>query len=279
MLLEAIGNSVGQYVALSSTNKSLAAAYVAKDFNYVFDTSSVASFLPQATTFLQNIPEDISRFQSLAKNVQDIENNNDKNDLTIQLIKNLNGLSDVDVNNLMPPELLGQLKAAQQDYAASTAILADEVTGYIQRLDSQAKVLLQAWDKTKKTEASSNVFGAITVVVDILTGLGIGGNAITQSIAKEFKEVTKGGATYDRLWNGIGLRTGQVGDMLQAAFNSGLWLSRLSGVVSIEGVYDKSKDADISTANNLKLLLERVKKYEEEEKWKQDRDPNPFVPI
>jgi hypothetical protein len=271
---------VGQYIALAATNKATAAAYAAKDFNYVFSTEKVASFFPQAQTFLSDIVEDLTRFRRLSANVSEIGYSMLRNDALINVIKGVYHLSDSDINDLMPPELLGQVKAAQQDYANSLAILANEVVRYTERLDDQAELIIKAWDATKKTDANAHIIGSITVVVDLLTALGIGGNATVQSIAKEFAEVTKGGAAYHRLWNGIGLRAGQVGDALQAAFNSGIWLDKLNNVKKISEVYDKVKDADVAIGENLKLLLERIKDYEEKERKRQEpSEPNPFIPL
>ena len=280
-LLAAFGNLVGQYQALSSTNKSAASAFAAKDFAYIFDTSSVATFLPQAIHFLSNIPADLNRFRSLLNNVTSIKSSIIQSETLISVMKGVYKLSDEDINNLIPPETLGEFKAAQMDYAQSVALLADQVVGYTQRLDEQAAILLSAWDATKKTEATSHVFGAITVVIDILTGIGIGGNAIAQSIFKDLKQALQKGANYDRLWNGIGLRAGQVGDMLQAALNSGVYLSKLGGIKSFDDIDNVARDADISIGTNLTALLERVKKYQQDEKSRQGEKepPNPFIPI
>ena len=270
---------MGQYIALSSTNKAAAYSYAAQDFNYVFSTDRVSTFLPQAQTFLSEMVADFGRFKKLESSVSEIGQEILKSEALISITKSLYKLSDEDINALMPPELLGQLRAARQDYANSLKALADGVVGYTQRLDEQAKIILKAWDATEKTESFNHIFGSITVVIDLLTSLGIGGNAITQSIAREWKEINKPGAKYDRLWNGIGLRSGQVGDALQAAVNSGIWLDKLN-IKKIGELYEKIQDADVSTGENLKLLLERVKSYEEDLRKRQEpSDPNPFIPL
>jgi hypothetical protein len=271
---------VGQLQAIASTNKATAAAYAAKDFNYVFSTENVGTFLPQAQTFLTDMMSDIQRFNDLQKNVSDISYAILKDQAVLDVAKKLYGFSDADINNLMPPELLGQIKAAQQDYANSLAILTNEVVVYTERIDDQAKTLLNAWDATKKAEATTQTFAIINLVIDVLTSFGIGGNAVAQTIFKDWKDATKRGARYDRIWNGIGLRSGQVGDALQTALNTGIWLNKLNGVKTMEEVYDKWKDRDISTGENLQKLLDRVRDYEEQERKRQEpSEPNPFIPV
>jgi hypothetical protein len=76
-----------------------------------------------------------------------------------------------------------------------------------------------------------------------MMSLGIGGNAIIQFASKEFKEVS---GTFDRFTNATWLRSGQLGDLAQAAGNTGYamknFASRSAGGMSgeVQGNTDNS---------------------------------------
>jgi hypothetical protein len=134
--------------------------------------------------------------------------------------------------------------------AKNAGVLGDISKEYVNKTDGTAAAYEQAWDRTKHNEKRKELFQSINTVLDLMTGVGIGGNALTQFVAKEFSEI---GKTFDRLTNAYWLRNGQIGDLAQAAMNSGYSFKNFASNTTMGMTNEIKGNADMANSHLVTL--------------------------
>ena len=265
------GELNGKLTALSSINRSKAAAIVGQDFSTVKAETSEGAFVPQVSHFLNEIVDDGKKLDNLGKDATTYQN--EVEDIKTGLFGVMrDGNYTLEATQAaIDPGLKGQLKAATEEMANSTATLAEAGKTYAQNLGDKAQELLGAWDQTKHLEHKADVANAISTVFSVFANVGIGGNAIVQSAIKDAAETMQ---DVGRVWNSLGLRVGQVENLFGAITNAGLSAWKGSNPASAAAQLD---GADATALAPVKGLYDRFSKYVDDFNNQEPPDPNPFV--
>jgi hypothetical protein len=241
---------------LASKYDSQSAFLGAQDVRYVEAGNNEAKFANQVGSFLQEIEADSLGYKELQSNNQPLMDKFTSLDAQLKQQAIDVGWTADDVRKHAPEQTaVGELN--YDTYVKAGAVLADATKTYVNKMDGTAAAYNQAWTKTKKNQYTAEVWGSVTAAIDVLTSLGIGGNAVTQFAMKEFKEV-KG--SFDRITNAYALRGGQVGDMIQAAVMAGFTVKNFSGKNDAAVLGELQGNTD-SAGTHVKSLADRFNQW------------------
>lgn len=266
------GQLVGEMNNFSSVNRSKAAALTGKDFSTITAESTEGAFVPQVKTFLQNILDDGTRVAALGKDGPTYQKEIDGIKLGISDLQSKGQFTDDEMKAALDPSTRGLLHAATEEFANSAATLADAAKTYGSRLDSKANELLGAWDQSKHNQKKGEIADAITSVFGLLANVGIGGNALVQSVLKDASKTLEG---VGEAWNSLGLRVGQVENLFAAVTNVDLQAWQKS---SPSGAASDINGIDTSGFSHLQTLADRFHKYVDDYNNQPIQDTSWFIP-
>jgi hypothetical protein len=245
----------------------------AQDVTYVEPKDTEQKILNVVSKFIREVKDDNTAYQSRTSQNPALQEKLNLRNKELDGLMAETRLTKEELRELAPTEMAVS-DESYDSLAKSAGSLADATTRYVTKMDRTAAELLEAWDTTKHTELTNDIFKSINIAVDLVTSFGIGGNAVSQFGLKELKEV-KG--TFDRVSNAWWLRQGQVGDMFQAIGNTGFQFSTVKAT-NADGLIADVETPTNATTENLRKLGTRFNDWITEYK-KPGPDPNPFVPI
>jgi hypothetical protein len=169
------------------------------------------------------------------------------------------------------PQAYAKVQAANDNWVNNYFKKVDSLKGYEETVESKSKAWLDKWDQVKKIEAKQDQADLINAVIDIATGMAIGGNAIGQLASKDFigswnKDGNRG--RYSAISNAFFLRTGQIGDMTQAVYTGSLKLNHLDKKntrnLTLGDAVGQLENRDDKTGTYLSQLQTRLQTYLDE---------------
>lgn len=247
---------------LAAKYDSQAAFLGAQDVNYVEAGNNEVKFLGHVGDFLQEVNRDQENYAALTKGNKSLQDQLASANATLSEIETQTGWTRDDLKKYAEAEMATS-DLSYDAMSKSAGVLADMTKSYVNKMDGTAASYIQAWDRTKHNEMKENIFNGINAMLDLFTGFGIGGNAVTQFAMKEFREVSK---TFDRITNAYWLRGGQVTDMAQAAMNAGHTFSKFASSTTA-GITKEIEGNTESTNTHLVTLSKRfndwITKYNE----------------
>jgi hypothetical protein len=242
-----------------------------QDFPMVESAAHEYQFAKRTEDFLNEIKKDYENYADRTSNNATLQANLENRVELLNHMQEEHGWTKEDLEKYAP-EQMAVGKLAYENLVNNSAKLADATKRYVNVLDGKAAQYIQEWDRTKHFEKSQDIADTLNMVINVATGIGIGGNAITQFFTKEFKEV---GKTFDRFTNAYWLRAGQVGDMAQAFWEAGKTLKNFTASTT-EGMQAEAQGNVDSANDHLNALVQRFNAYIDEVN-KEPNDPNPFV--
>ena len=242
-----------------------------QDVAYVEAGDNETAFVGHVGDFLKEIDRDKTNYEKITGDNTRLQGLLDSANADLEKVKTDTDWTGDDLRKYAPAETATN-DISFDTMSKSAGTLGDMTKDYVNKMDGTANDYMTAWDRTKHNEYKKETFSAINTVLDLATGFGIGGNAITQFAAKEFSEV---GKTFDRMTNAYWLRAGQVGDMTQAAMNAGYNFKNFASNTTAGHTSEVQGNTD-NTNSHLVSLSQRfndwITKYNEP-----GPDPNPFV--
>jgi hypothetical protein len=258
---------------LASTFSAQSAQLNAQDFPYVEAGTSEVGFIGKVGEFLKEAEDDKVQYEKLTARNAGNESLLKLRSNEVEDLARTNGWSREDLDKYAQAEMAAG-DIAYTDFSFKSGVLADATKTYVNKLDGKAAEFDQGWSDTKKNETKADTFQAITMVVDVLTAGGIGGNAMVQFGMKELKEVK---ATFDRFSNAYWLRGGQVADLAQAVGNAGYHMSNFAARDS-QGILDETQGNIDSATSHLRALSNKFKAYIEEYNKPKDDNSSWYIP-
>jgi hypothetical protein len=255
-----LGRKIATINALDSNQRATTAALLGQDFPAPRAGDSTGVILGQAQDFINEIKGDYEDMSAMRAENDRLTADYSDSAKKLNRIQEISGLGQSEVDGFAASEK-GQLSTAATNLEKSTTMLADRVAAYNTKVESTALGFMDAWKATKKNEAKKNDILAATVVLDLVSGLGVGLNAITQLGTKEIK----GGINkLSDATNNIGLRGGQIIDMVQAGLNSGVNASNIKGAGNMPEVLSQLTDGENKIGTNLSTLRTMIQAYVDE---------------
>jgi len=256
---------------LAAKYDSQAVFLSSQDVSYVEAGNNETAFVGHVGDFLKEIDRDKTNYEKITGNNKSLQDQLAAANADLETIRTQTDWTGDDLRKYTPSESAAS-DISFDTMSKSAGLLGDMTKDYVNKMDGTAAAYMQAWDQTKHNQYKQETFSAINTVLDLATGFGIGGNAITQFAAKEFSEV---GKTFDRMTNAYWLRAGQVGDMTQAAMNAGYSFKNF-GTNTTAGHTGEIQGNTDSTNSHLVALSKRFNDWITEYN-KPGPDPNPFV--
>jgi hypothetical protein len=264
----------------------LAAAYDGQDFPEVYSNgTNVGEFVENVNQYRIEVQKDNDKFAVYLGEIKQL-------DLEIRALRSIDqGFADKYKVSLQTyQETYASTELSQMDeYLRATgksqALHLNAAVGYLEKVDEQAKELLDGWKRVEDNARKELIVGAILNVVDILTGIGIGGAGAVFLL--KGRNLTKPEFTATRLFWDLGTNGGDVVDMASVALSTYNFydnINRLGINKKSTDVLDwiqKKVDGITGKGGNFDILVEKLKdhaKWAEEERENQP-PPNPFVPI
>ena len=251
-----VGRAIASVQSLEMNTRSMTAALVGQDLPHVQPEDDVNSFASKARDFLLEVQSDTQKMAGLAKEQVRLTDQYYVEGSDLHDAQKKAGWNDAKLKEEGPSEM-GELTLARENLDKSTTLLADASAAYNKNVEAKALEFMNAWDKTEKAQAKKETMATLNAVVDLFTAMGIGGNAIAQLATKELKNPFK---TISEAGNAAFLRPGQVGDMIQAGWNSGISLKNLQAK-SLPGVIDEIDAGAGKVGSAMTKLAERLRDY------------------
>ena len=266
--------------AISEAYTFLKAAYDAQDFQEVRDGGTdLQDFISHANSFAKGVWDDRAKFEPELNKIKKLERE-------IRLYKGIDEkfAKRYGVNLNEHLETYGGSYLTKFDEYAkytgeSQALMLDSQVMYIATIDDKAKEFLDGWDKVKKHVKKETAFDAVSNVVDVLTGLGIGSHGAFHLLTRDTT-----GMTLSQKFGGIGASGGDALDMVTVAFSTYNFYNNINKQAINKTPSDvtnwvKNKVTEITGKDgNFQLLINRIKDHIEAAK-KPPTDPNPFIPF
>lgn len=264
----------------------LAATYDGQDFPEVYSQgSNVGEFVSNVEKYTVELKKDQNKFDTYLNEIHQLE-------LEIGAVRSVDqGFADkYNVSLQEYHETYASTELAQMDeYLRATgksqALHLNAAVGYMEKVDEQAKELLDGWNRVESNARKDLIVGAVLNVVDILTGIGIGGAGAVFLL--KGRDLTKAEFTGTRLFWDLGTNGGDVVDMASVALSTYVVYDNINRL----GINKKSNDVldwlenkvnnITGKGGNYDTLVEKLKKHVEwvKEEEKNQAPPNPFVPV
>ena len=264
----------------------LAAAYDGQDFPEVYSNgTNVGEFVENVNKYRKEVQKDNAKFDVYLSEIKNL-------DLEIRALRSIDqGFADKYKVSLQAYQEtyasteLSQVNVYLRETGKSQALHLNAAVGYFEKVDEQAKELLDGWERVEDNARRELVVGAILNVVDILTGIGIGGAGAVFLL--KGRDLTRPEFTGTRLFWDLGTNGGDVVDLASVALSTYNFydnINRLGINKKTTDVLDwiqQKVDGITGKGGNFDKLVEKLKahaKWAEEERENQP-PPNPFVPI
>lgn len=248
MILPLVGRKIGLIHDLTSNTNARSALIGGQDFSNVEASDNLGTIATRVEGFLKEVTSDdenIQRFSAegdrlrgeLLETSEDLKKYEDK--WGIEELKRL------------APSEMGQLEVAAENLEYSTARDVEMTANYLKKVDDVAQEYIAAWDKTESNEGKREFMAALTSSIDILSGIGIGGNALVQFRTKDTKvDMLKLGD----ITNAFALRGGQVIDMGQAFLNAGVTITGLPNSSTTRDIIDGITELERKASKSINTL-------------------------
>jgi len=224
----------------------------------------VTAYANKATSFLNGVADDFKKLGDWKGRVNAETGVVDESEKSLKAAMTKYKWSEDDLKSA-DPEAYAKVKTSMVNLQTSQGKFLDATQGYGLMVENKSKAALDGWDATEKKQAKKEDMALVNAFLDISTAMGIGGNAISQIALKEAKA---GAETLDRMTNLIGLRGGQIGDMVQAYLNTGNTFTNLNST-TLSGALSEVSATDARVGQKLTDLTQRVTAFREQ--WEDDR--------
>jgi flagellin-specific chaperone FliS len=239
----------------------LSAAYDSQDFPEVYaSTHNVDEFVKHAMNFATEVKNDREKFN---KYLSEIESLNEalktSRDSMLEFSKKLNiNLSD-ELKNY-GGENFSTLNSYLQMTANAQAMTLDKQVKYLVKVDDKSREFMEGWEQVKKNH--NNASTIVLNLVDILTGIGIGGAGLLHLLTRDVSKMT-----FARKWWDVGTNGGDVVDLTSVALSTYQVYNTLSKEhvpLNTQGAVDwiKNRVNELTGTNgNFQTLVSHINDY------------------
>jgi hypothetical protein len=266
-ILTQVGRKIGAINSLNEKTGDLRTALISQDFPHVQAEDNLSSFSSKAFDFLKELQSDNEELGKYNKEYSDLIDQYEMEGEVLNVRMNQEGW-DLEKLQSEAPSETGQLDVAAGTLEKNTTQVLDAAALYNQRVEAKAEEFLAAWDSTKKNQSTKETLAAINGVLDIASGLGIGGNAITQLTTNQ---LAKGWEKMADVTNAVTLRGGQIIDMVQAGMNGGISLDSLKNGKDFPGAIEEINRGGEKAGSAVSRLYFRLRDFADEEKARNTR--------
>jgi hypothetical protein len=258
--------------SISEYYKAAAGSLDAQDFQKVEVGDSVNKFINGASHFLQEVNDDFKSLDKFLKTGRELSGKLDGVNSAIILGIAVNKLDQKKLEN--DPAVSGAVldeKLETQDMTRASVEYLNSLKGYTDKVNAKAQEFLDNWDKVKSNARNKENFAMLTIALDLVSGFGIGANAGYNLLASEAKAA--GNSIKDAL-QAVGLRQGQLTDMLQVTIAAGR-TSRNFATQGVDldhlGMLSQIDESIARTLGEDGALAKLKKKIEDHKDWLEDQ--------
>jgi hypothetical protein len=262
----------------------LAAAYDGQDFAQVYShASNVGEFASNVDKFRLEALKDQGKFDTYLTEIKRLQLQMNALRGIDQGLADKYGVSLKEYHETYASTELSQMDEYLRATGKAQALHLNASVGYFEKLDEQAKGLLDGWNRVESNARRDLIVGAIVNAIDIITGIGLGGAGI--AFLYKGRDLSKPEFTATRLFWDLGTNGGDAVDMVSVALNTYKFYDNIDRL----GINKKSSDVlewiekKVNTitgkGGNFDLLVEKLKSHV---KWVQEQgenSPNPFIPV
>ncbi len=275
----------GKQRRISQLYTFLASAYDAQDFPEVYSSgTNVTEFVNHASNFALEVKKDREKFDVYLSEINTLESEIKAFRSIDQAFADKYKVSLKDYQEQYGGPQLAQLDEYLEATGKSQATLLNAQVGYVQSIDAKSKEFLDGWEKVKDNAKKDLIWSSIFSVVDILTGVGIGGAGAVYLVYRDVSKMTTA-----RKWWDVGTNGGDVVDLASVAMNTYNYFDKIEQMGINKTAPDvinwiTNKVGNITGDNGnfsvlVKKLTEHAKWAKEEDERRSNTPPNPFVPI
>jgi hypothetical protein len=261
----------------------LAAAYDGQDFPEVYShTANITEFVANVNNFRLEAMKDQEKVDGYLKEIKTLQSQISSLRSIDQGFANKYGVSLKEYQETYAGTELAQMDEYLRATGKAQALHLNAAVGYLEKVDEQAKKMLDGWDRVEKNARTQLILDAVVNAIDIISGIGLAGAGV--AFLYKGRDLTKSEFTAPRLFWDLGTNGGDALDLVSVALNTYNVYDNLDRL----GITKKSSDVlewiqkevngITGQGGNFDRLVERLKAWVKDEN-KDPGDPNPFIPV